>query len=211
MSIPFNRDPHVFHAPEFAKIVAKASEFFSNSPIQSFPPQHPHMNGRGVYGLYYLGNNKLYISLAKQANHNKPIYIGKAVSTGRRTGIIREQEMSVSGRFRDHAQSINAADNLRIEDFLCRFIFIGAEEEGLIDALESGLIKKFQPIWNSPYLAGFGNHDPGSGRYNQQRSFWDTLHPGRIWADRLRENQKSKAEITEGVQRFFLGQLPPIE
>ncbi len=28
-------------------------------------------------------------------------------------------------------------------------------------------------------IDGFGNHDPGKGRYNQLRSRWDKLHPGR--------------------------------
>jgi len=32
---------------------------------------------------------------------------------------------------------------------------------------------------------GFGNHDPGSGRYNQKRSVWDQVHPGRSWATRM--------------------------
>ena len=32
---------------------------------------------------------------------------------------------------------------------------------------------------------GFGNHDPGSGRYNQAKSEWDVLHPGRPWIKKL--------------------------
>ncbi len=44
-------------------------------------------------------------------------------------------------------------------------------------------------------VEGFGNHDPGSGRYNSQKPPWDVVHPGRPWADRLRENRRSKQEI----------------
>ena len=211
MNAPFNRDPHVFMAPEFAGIVERAIAFFSNSPMREFPPNYPNMNGRGVYGLYYFGDYPLYTSIAAQnkATGDRPIYIGKAVSTGRRTGVSREQEMSIAGRVREHSQSINAARNLNIEDFHCRFIFLQGTEEDLIEVLESRLIKKFQPLWNSPYLAGFGNHDPGSGRYNQQRSAWDTLHPGRAWANRLKENQKSKEEILANAYRFLQGRLPP--
>jgi len=46
---------------------------------------------------------------------------------------------------------------------------------------------------------GFGNHDPGAGRYNQQRSPWDVIHPGRPWAARLKPSSRSKAEILKSL------------
>lgn len=49
---------------------------------------------------------------------------------------------------------------------------------------EGVLIRHFQPVWNQ-IIDGFGNHDPGSGRYQQKRSVWDLLHPGRRWASLL--------------------------
>jgi hypothetical protein len=67
---------------------------------------------------------------------------------------------------------------------------------------ESLLIEMFAPIWNTT-LAGFGNHDPGRGRYNQQRSLWDTLHPGRNWANNLQPNAKAEAQIMEIVERVL--------
>lgn len=205
----FNCDPHVFVAPEFAGIVERAITFFSNSPIREFPPDYPNMSGRGVYSLYYFGDYLLYAPVAAQnkATSDQPIYIGKAVSTGRRTGASREQEMSIAGRVKEHAQSIKATSNLNIEDVRCRFIFLQGAEEDLIEVLESRLIKKYRPLWNSPYLAGFGNHDPGSGRYNQQRSAWDVIHPGRAWANRLRENRRSEEEILANVSRFLQRRL----
>jgi len=30
-------------------------------------------------------------------------------------------------------------------------------------------------VWNV-VIDGFGNHDPGAGRYNGERTRWDTLH-----------------------------------
>src|SRR5216683_1172269 len=98
MNIPFSRDPHVFEAPEFAGIVERAITFFADSPIREFPPNYPNMSGRGVYGLYYFGDHELYTSITQRnkAACDKPIYIGKTVSTGRRTGISREQEMSTA-------------------------------------------------------------------------------------------------------------------
>lgn len=55
-------------------------------------------------------------------------------------------------------------------------------------------------IWNTT-VTGFGNHDPGSGRYNQARSSWDVLHPGRPWADRLRPGRQSAEELERGLAR----------
>ena len=49
---------------------------------------------------------------------------------------------------------------------------------------ETAAISMHQPLWNT-LIDGFGNHDPGKGRYEQMRSKWDTLHPGRPWAERL--------------------------
>ncbi len=46
------------------------------------------------------------------------------------------------------------------------------------------MTRRYNPLWNS-HIDGFGNHDPGKGRYEQAKSEWDVLHPGRVWADRL--------------------------
>jgi hypothetical protein len=67
---------------------------------------------------------------------------------------------------------------------------------------ESLLIAKFTPPWNQ-YLDGFGNHDPGSGRYKQQRSLWDVVHPGRPWAMRCAENPKPLKTILYELNKFL--------
>jgi hypothetical protein len=59
---------------------------------------------------------------------------------------------------------------------------------------ESLLIEKFAPIWNST-VEGFGNHDPGSGRYNSHRPPWNVVHPGRPWANKMRENRRPRQDI----------------
>ncbi len=97
-------------------------------------------------------------------------------------------------------------NNLSIGDFKCRFVFLGKREEDLIEVLEARLIRKFQPLWNAPCLAGFGNHDPGSGRSMQQQSFWDTLHPGRPWARKLMGKRRDEAAIIENVKNFLQNQ-----
>jgi hypothetical protein len=60
----------------------------------------------------------------------------------------------------------------------------------------------FIPLWNYS-LDGFGNHDPGAGRYNQQRSPWAEIHPGRPWAARLRPNPRSQTDILQRIGEFL--------
>ena len=71
---------------------------------------------------------------------------------------------------------------------------------------ESLLIGRFSPIWNT-IVDGFGNHDPGSGRRNQARSRWDVLHPGRNWAELLRENETGAQGII-GILAGVLSESP---
>lgn len=101
----------------------------------------------------------------------KPIYIGKAAPKGGRTGIAGAQDagQELYTRLNEHAESVRAATNLALKDFSCRFLII---EHLFITLAEHTLINIYKPLWN--YYGGFGNHDPGSGRYNQKRSPWDT-------------------------------------
>jgi hypothetical protein len=75
-----------------------------------------------------------------------------------------------------------------------------------ITLAERFLIDHYLPVWNR-CLEGFGDHDPGRGRYQGERSWWDTLHPGRSWADKLRK-VKSRGSAVSLVQDFFSGQVP---
>jgi hypothetical protein len=70
--------------------------------------------------------------------------------------------------------SIRAVQNLRIEDFRCRFLVV---EPLWIRMVERFLIEATRPIWNG-CLDGFGLHDPGAGRAPLV-SWWDAMHPGR--------------------------------
>lgn len=189
-------------------LVQRLLNAFNRAPIHTFSSRYSDIIGQGVYGLYYFGDYGLYAPIARQnrATQDKPIYIGKAAVAGRRMGIRTEQYTALAKRMRKHSQSIGATSNLQIEDFQYRFILLGninEEDESFIDMLETKLIKKYQPLWNTPFLEGFGNHDPGSGRYNQQCSRWDTLHPGRVWANKLLHNHKNRDIIHEEVSCFL--------
>ena len=69
---------------------------------------------------------------------------------------------------------------------------------------ESLLIAKFAPIWNK-LIDGFGNHDPGKGRYEGARPKWDTLHPGRGWADKCAARIETPKQIAEEIKAYFRG------
>ena len=84
-------------------------------------------------------------------------------------------------------------------DFKCRYLVV---DDIWIPLGESLLISMFSPLWNR-ILEGFGNHDPGQGRYNQQRSLWDVVHPGRPWAAKLKPNARSLEEILSDIAEFL--------
>lgn len=71
-------------------------------------------------------------------------------------------------------------------------------ESDLVVPVEAELIRRYMPMWNSA-IDGFGNHDPGGGRYNQAKSDWDVLHPGRPWAERLTGISASQEAIIKKI------------
>lgn len=198
-----NAELHTFCSPTFASVVGEAISFFRNTPIHNLPP-NSQFDGAGVYALYYVGTFDLYEHLAKvnQKECEKPIYIGKAVPTGWRTARtdISPNIHVLYSRLREHARSIEQASNLDVGDFYTRFIILKGVEIDLVVPVEAELIRHYVPLWNS-LVDGFGNHDPGAGRYNQAKSEWDVLHPGRIWAERLTGKSPELEEITAKLKR----------
>jgi hypothetical protein len=159
----------------------------------------------GIYAIYYVGGFPAYKPIS-EANQNYqfkvPIYVGKAVPAGTRKGGLG---LDVSPgtvlytRLMEHNESIDQVENLVVKDFYCRYL---AVDDIWIPLGESLLINMFSPLWNL-LIDGFGNHDPGKGRYNQQCSTWDVIHPGRHWAIKLQPNKKNALEILEQVQKFL--------
>lgn len=164
-------------------------------------------NGAGIYVIYYTGDFPAYRPIAAGNSGGKfeaPIYIGKAIPKGGRKGIITgaaNKSLALHSRLRQHSESIKAAANLKIEDFWCRYLVV---EDVWIPLGESLLIEKYTPLWNLK-LDGFGNHDPGKGRYNQQKGPWDVIHPGRPFAEKLQPNSKTAEECLAIVNAFLCG------
>jgi hypothetical protein len=194
-----------FVPPLFQSVVEAAVQFFINTPLQPLPVEQV-FPGTGVYALYLLAHQDIYRDVA-DANAIRPIYIGKAVSAGWRTA--RTQNVSpgspLFSRLQQHGRSIEQTQNLALADFRCRFMILTGVESDLIAPVEAALIRQFKPLWNTT-IDGFGNHDPGSGRYNQAISEWDILHSGRAWAARLtgiRSDQNTiLAKIAVYVERL---------
>lgn len=167
------------------------AEAMLSEPIHQFPPE-PFI-GAGVYAIYYNGSFKAYQKLSNlnENNYNIPIYVGKAVPSGARKGGLGmnvDHGLALYNRLSEHYVSISKATNLNINDFVFRFLVV---DDIWIPLTESMLIEQFKPLWNR-CIDGFGNHDPGKGRYQQQKSPWDCIHEGREWANKLQPNQNSK-------------------
>lgn len=204
LKMGFDYHRYVFHSPNFHAIVAEASAFLANTPPLPLPPPQAFL-GVGVYLLYYVGHYVPYAKLAAQNREDlaRPIYVGKAVPKGWRTArATRSDTPSLSGRLREHSLSIEQASNLRVADFLCRFMILNETESNLITVVEAELIRQYKPLWNGG-IDGFGNHDPGRGRYNQAPSEWDVLHAGRRWASRLTGKGPSPRQVLTKVSRFL--------
>ena len=170
---------------------------------QPMPPE-PFI-GAGVYALYYTGSFSAYGQLAevnRDGQFRCPIYVGKAVPSGARKGgldLETEYSQALYKRLKEHAESVSAAENLSIDDFYCRFLVV---DDIWIPLAESMMIERFKPVWNR-VLDGFGNHDPGRGRYNGMMPQWDCLHPGRVWATRLRPCASTKEQLYERVEIYL--------
>ncbi len=187
MDTKFDYTAHVFRSPRFRSVVDEAVEFFAQTPLQTLPPSTRFVGG-GVYALYYVGEYELYSRLSEfnRKNCTYSIYVGKAVPPGWRTGRARSSVTpDLYQRLREHTRSLRQAEkNVQVDEFRYRFIILNDVESDLVVPVEANLIRQYKPLWNM-IVDGFGNHDPGSGRYNQAKSEWDVLHPGRPWAERL--------------------------
>lgn len=161
----------------------------------------PEFLGAGIYVLYYHGPHDLYQPIAGTTT---PIYVGKAEQRGARKG--RNDASAVGkelwGRLEEHRKSTAWATDLDPADFHVRYL---VTEEMFISLAERLMIRSFSPVWNQ-VVDGFGNHDPGGGRYNQRVSPWDTLHPGRPWVSRLTKSCKyTREQILDMVHAHSAG------
>lgn len=188
-------------------VIQEAIDFFTTRQLIDLPLTESFSDA-GVYALYYFGNFENYRPIAKINKKVKslkkyfPIYVGKAVPKGSRTARTKTSiEQTLFKRLEEHTTSIESASNLDLKDFKCRFAILRDNEIDLIVPLESALIRQYAPLWNS-CISGFGIHHPGSGRYGQKKSEWDTLHTGRYFADKLTGKELNLDEIKVKISEY---------
>ncbi|MFM8332953.1 MAG: Eco29kI family restriction endonuclease [Candidatus Methylumidiphilus sp.] len=201
---PFDRSKHVYKNDAFSELVKDAIRFFNGTPVHPIPPPESFL-GTGVYALYYTGTFERYIkySILNRLAYNYPIYVGKAVPKGwrqaRNSDSLKTQSSELFGRLKEHSRSIKLGKGIELPDFMCRFVIFENEASDMIGTIEAALIKLNRPLWNTA-LDGFGNHDPGSGRYEQAKSDWDVIHPGRPWADKCMGLSAEPDKIFKTIQ-----------
>ncbi len=155
------------------------------------------IRGPGIYSLYYSGELEIYQSV-KEAR-DRPIYVGKAVPPGSRKGdTIDIYRPSLRSRIRERLKTIEQVRDLEASEFTLRSL---AVEPVWITLAERFLIDHYTPVWNR-CIDGFGIHDPGKGRHQGEKSWWDTLHPGRPFAEKLQAVKTQKVAIIM-VKQYF--------
>lgn len=173
----------------------------------------PPFEGAGIYVLYYRGRFPAYAPIA-QANAEEahwPIYIGKAIPSGGRKGAsltASARGTSLYKRLAEHRETIREVERgsgtLAVADFQARYLTV---DDIWIPLGESLLIARFRPIWNIA-LDGFGNHNPGKGRYVGLRPLWDHFHPGRGWATSCAERSETLIEIEQRLTDYLAAHPP---
>jgi len=183
---------------------ASVADALLGNPVFPLGKLEP-FSGAGIYAIYYTGKFEPYGALSAKNSgkaFKSPIYVGKAVPPGARKGnfeLDADPGRALYNRLSEHAASITDAANLKLDDFFCRFLVL---DDIWIPLGESLLIAKFSPIWNK-LVDGFGNHDPGGGRYKQMRSKWDTIHPGRSWALKCAEREDTVEQIYAEIKMMI--------
>lgn len=166
----------------------------------------PNERGSGIYAIYYAGNFEPYQLLSDLNSDPEgpqyPIYVGKAIPEGGRTGLglsDGKSTFTLRNRLRNHQRSVVAAENLDLDHFSLRLLMV---EPIFIPLGETMLITQTGPLWNT-MVPGFGSNAPGSGREAGRKSVWDTLHPGRSHSANLPSRIETPARIAQDVREYL--------
>ena len=122
---------------------------------------------------------------------------------GRSSTSADNKTYELNNRIREHGKNLQLGEGLRSQDFHARFMILEGAESDLIGTVEAALIRKHKPLWNT-LIDGFGNHDPGKGRYEQAMSDWDVCHPGRLWAKKCRGIHSDRKQLLKDIVEFMV-------
>ena len=128
----------------------------------------------GTYLLLYTGNLPLYDRVRRPGGSDDvrsiseaggaPVYVGSAQSLCERRGR--------------HENNLRRCHDITTDDLL--IITLPAPSEAGARHVELLLMATFRPVWNEPFVSGFGSKPQGTSRTKHQRPpKWSILHPGR--------------------------------
>lgn len=164
--------------------------------------------GSGVYALYYTGN---FIAYRPISNKDIPVYVGKVDPKSSKAINPEEQGVKLWNRLvGDHAKNLGKVKNLSSSDFRCRYLVVKSAWQ---NTAEKYLIDWFKPVWNDEMKVcfGIGKHGDSVDTRANTNSPWDTLHPGRAWAETMPPNSLSPEEIIDAVLDHYRKNIASIE
>lgn len=194
------RQPSAVFDPSNPKIVGRFVSLALVAQQRHALSNIPRFYGSGVYAIYYNGDFPAYARISRSET---PIYVGQASPSINNARTPMEQGPKLCGRLSDHRKNIGKAEStLNLIDFEFRSLVV---QSGWETAAEDYLIHLFRPVWNSEtnILYGLGKHGDDADTRGNRRSPWDTLHPGRKWAERSKEDAKSVETIQSELDRHF--------
>ena len=112
-----------FDPLDYQTIAATVAAALLGNPVAPLP-ETTLFTGAGVYVIYYGGKFAPYAPISRT---DVPIYVGKAIPKGSRRGLgeIRSTlSPALFNRLKEHGESIDAATNLRLIDFSCRYLVV---------------------------------------------------------------------------------------
>ena len=199
------KSPQAFFDPTNPEVssalVAMAMVAQPRQSMASLPPFY----GSGIYAIYYNGKRKQYLPISKTEH---PIYVGMADPSDGSSTDPFSQGLALFNRLTAHAKNIAKANTtLDVSEFECKYL---AVQSGFQSAAEGKLIRYYRPIWNkeTKICHGFGKHGDSATTRVNARSPWDTLHPGRGWADKSTSEQSSYANIITKTTKHYLENPP---
>jgi Eco29kI-like restriction endonuclease len=208
---PIKRPPFVFDPSDpqqMGRMIADTLLSRPREPLHSVEKFY----GSGVYAIYYTGAFRAYQPVSGK---DWPVYVGKADPKIHHAVTEIEQGLTLYGRLHgDHVRSIakvedygrsnKLAEYLELDDFECRYLVVKSAWQTTAEAI---LIQQFRPVWNDEMRVcyGFGKHGDDPGTRSNERSLWDTLHPGREWAWRPGNtpNRLSLEQIKERIAEHY--------
>ncbi len=158
--------------------------------------------GPGAYLMLYCGDLDMYARAARAGGPTSllegggyPIYAGSAASL-----IERRQR---------HVRNLEGLIDLSEDDL--RIVLVPTTSEAGAGYVEKLFIRAFEPVWNQPWLAGFGSKRQGRIRERGQRvSPWNVLHPGRYIHPSAPRPIATQADLAGKVVNYLAGTVSPV-